>query len=241
MLLVFVLNGPTVSIMDKPWFRNLFSRPAAPRKETTQTQADGGDAEAQFRLGLKYASGEGDAQDYAQAAVWYLKAADQSHAMAQFNLGVMYARGQGMAKDDAKAEVWIRKAAQQGDAGAQFHLGMRHHRASMGALPNVAIESKLEAYKWLHLAATQGYKGSGSAFECVALTLSREEVADGDRRAKAFVAVSPKPHAGSDPSSMASAGNKWAHSERPALRTATRLCHANNLHQRPFRFQWPDR
>jgi len=183
--------------MTNLWFRNLFSRPPSPGRETTQTQADGGDAEAQFRLGLKYANSEGVARDYAQAAVWYLKAADQSHALAQFNLGVMYARGQGVPVDNAKAAVWIQKAAQQGDAGAQHHLGVRHYRASIGALPKDALESKLEAYKWLHLAAAQGYRGSGSAFECVALGMTREEVADGQHRATTFIAANPKPHADS--------------------------------------------
>lgn len=198
-LLALVPKGRNVSIMDKSWYRNLFARSPSPGEETTQTQADCGDAEAQFRIGLKYATSEGAAQDYAQAAIWYLKAADQSHALAQFNLGVMYARGQGVSKDEALANVWIRKAAQQGDAGAQHNLGMRQHRASIGALPTAALESRLEAYKWLHLAAMQGYKGSEGAFERVALSMSREEVADGDRRATAFVAASPKPHADSDP------------------------------------------
>jgi TPR repeat protein len=181
--------------MDKPWFRNLFSRSPSSGLETTQTQADRGDAEAQFRLGLRFATSQGATQDYAQAAVWYLKAADQSHALAQFNLGVMYACGQGVAKDDAKAEIWIRRAAQQGDAGAQHNLGIRQHRASLDALPTAALESRLEAYKWLHLAATQGYKGSASAFECVALSMSREEVADGKHRAAAFAAANTKPPA----------------------------------------------
>ncbi len=173
----------------------MFSRSSAQRRETTQTQTDGGDAEAQFRLGLKYANSEGAAQDYAQAAIWYLKAADQNHALARFSLGVMYARGQGVAKDDAKAGVRIRKAAQQGDAGAQCILGMRHHRASLDALADEALELELEAYKWLHLAVAQGYRGSEGAFESVALTMSREEVVDGDRRAAAFVAANPKPTA----------------------------------------------
>ena len=184
--------------MNKPWFRNLFSRPAVPPRETTQARADGGDAEAQFCLGLKYASSEGAAQDYAQAAIWYLKAADQSHALAQFNLGVMYTRGQGVPLDEAKATMWIQKAAQQGDAGAQYLLGMQHHRASVSKLPKNALESKLEAYKWLNLASVQGYKGSGNAFECVALGMTREEVTDGARRVAMFVAANPKPHTDSD-------------------------------------------
>jgi TPR repeat protein len=191
-LLVLIPKGPTVTIMDKPWFRNLFSCSPSPGPATTQTQADGGIAKAQFRLGLIYASAKGAAQDYAQAANWYLKAADQSHALAQFNLGVMYARGQGVVKDDAKAGAWIHSAAQLGDAGAQYTLGLRQHRASMDALPSDAPELKLEAYKWLHLAAAQGYHRSEGACECVALTMSREEVADGDRRVAVFAAANPK-------------------------------------------------
>ena len=59
---------------------------------------------------MKFA-GEGATQDYAQAAQWYLKAADQSHSLAQFNLAVMYAAGQGVPRDEAKSRVWMQKAA----------------------------------------------------------------------------------------------------------------------------------
>ena len=68
----------------------------------------------------------------------------------------------------------------------------------MGAPPKDALESKLEAYKWLHLAAAQGYKGSGSAFECVALGMTREEVADGHHRATTFIPANPEAYADSD-------------------------------------------
>jgi hypothetical protein len=175
--------------MAKPWFRKLFDRPQKRPLETVQAKADDGDADAQFSLGMKYANSEGATQDYVQAAEWYLKAAAQSHALAQFNLGVMHARGQGVPRDDAKAVMWIRRAAEQGDAGAQFNLGMRQHRASIAGLPKDAPESKIEAYKWLHLAAAQGYKGSATAFECVALGMTRGEVADADHRSAAFVAT----------------------------------------------------
>jgi TPR repeat protein len=176
--------------MDKPWFRKLFDRPQERPLETVQAKADDGDADAQFSLGMKYASSEGATHDYVQAVEWYLKAAAQSHALAQFNLGVMYARGQGVLRDDAKALMWIRRAAQQGDAGAQFNLGTRQHRASVAGPPKDAPESKMEAYKWFHLAAAQGYKGSETAFQSVALGMTRDEVADAGHRAAAFVAVS---------------------------------------------------
>ena len=88
--------------MDRPFFRRLFSRPQKPAGETTETRAGHGDAEAQFSLGVKFAR-QGATQDYAQAAHWYLKAADQSHSLAQFNLGIMYAAGQGVPRDEAKS------------------------------------------------------------------------------------------------------------------------------------------
>ena len=70
-----------------------------------------------------YAQGQGLAQDCAQAAAWYRKAADQGYADAQFNLAAMYAQGQGVAQDNEQAIVWYRKAADQGNAAAQNNLG----------------------------------------------------------------------------------------------------------------------
>ena len=176
--------------MDKPFFRRLFSRPAAPAVEpagaTTETRAGQGDAEAQFSLGLKFAR-EGATQDYAQALQWYRKAADQSHPLAQFNLGIMYGAGQGVPRDEAKSMVWMQKAADLGDAGAQYNVGMKHHRASLEGLPETAPESRIVAFKWLKLAAAQGYRDSNFAWGFVSLAMTREDVADGSRRVAAFV------------------------------------------------------
>ena len=177
--------------MDKPWYRKLFGRPVESATETAEVNADHEDAEVQFGLGLKFANDTSPAQDYAQAAHWYRKAADQSHALAQFNLGVMYARGQGVDRNDATAAMWLGKAAHQGDAGAQYHLGMRHHRASIGGQPRDAVESRVEAFKWLHLAAAQGYKDSVAAWEFVTLGMTRAEVTDGNHRTAAFVVANP--------------------------------------------------
>ena len=52
--------------------------------------ADQGDALAQTKLGLMYELGRGVLQDYAQAVVWYRKAAAQGDALAQSSLGEMY-------------------------------------------------------------------------------------------------------------------------------------------------------
>ena len=179
--------GPTsVTSMATPFFRRLFSRPQEPVGETTETRAGHGDADAQFSLGVRFA-GEGATQDYAQAAEWYRKAADQSHALAQFNLAIMYAAGQGVSRDESKSMGWMQKAAELGDAGAQYHIGMKHQRASLDGLPETAPESRIQAYKWLQLSAAQGYRGSEAACVFVALTMTRADVADGSRRIAAFV------------------------------------------------------
>ena len=64
-----------------------------------------------------------EAGDYAEAAKWYRKAADEGLAIAQFRLGSMYALGEGVSQDDAEAKKWFREAADQGYAKAQNDLG----------------------------------------------------------------------------------------------------------------------
>jgi TPR repeat protein len=165
------------------WFR--FAAPA-PVQETTRSQAERGVAEAQFSLGLSYAHGAGGAPDYAQAERWYLKAASQDHALAQFNLGMMHANGQGVPRDRAQSLMWIQKAADLGDAGAQYALGVSHQRAVRDGLPENAAESRRDAYKWLRLAANQGYHAADLACEQVNLDMTREEVQEAGRRVVAF-------------------------------------------------------
>ena len=170
------------------FFRHWFSSLAAPVQETIEAQAERGIAEAQFHLGMKFASGKGATKDYAQAAHWYRKAAEQSHALAQLNLGVMYAEGKGVLFDKTQSRMWIERAAHLGDAGAQYRLGIIHHRASLERFPVNASESRIEAYKWLQLSDDQGYRDSDMARGLVNLQMTNEEVADGNRRVAAFVA-----------------------------------------------------
>ena len=99
----------------------------------------------------------------------------------------MYAAGQGVPRDEAKSMGWMQSAAALGDAGAQHHIGMKLHRASLEGLPENAAESRIQAYKWLQLAAAQGYRSSEASWAFVALNMTREDVADGGRRIAAFV------------------------------------------------------
>ncbi len=61
--------------------------------------AEQGDADGQFKLGVRYERGEGVPKDYAQAVLCYRKAAEQGDAVAQQTLGTMYEDGKGVPQD----------------------------------------------------------------------------------------------------------------------------------------------
>ena|SRR5664280_185677 len=172
--------------MDKSWHRKMFSLPRKPALEMAPPNADYENAEVQFSMGLKFASGRGAALDYVQAAEWYRKAAEQNHFLAQFNLGMMYAHGQGVVRDAVQSRMWLGKAAQRGDAGAQFHLGDNYQRASFRQAPEDASESRIEAYKWYRLAGAQGYQGSEMAHATLTINMTRADVAAGNQRVAAY-------------------------------------------------------
>jgi TPR repeat protein len=174
------------------WYSKFFSRGTAPKLQKALIKAEQGDAEAQYGLGLMFGNSPGETQDFVQAAQWYLKAANQNHSLAQFNLGIMYAKGQGVALDAVEAARWLQRAADLGDAGAQFNLGLIRHRDSVSG-GSVAAESRIEAYKWYHLAAEQGYKGSEAARETVTFTMTHAEVTEANRRATRLAEKIPTP------------------------------------------------
>ena len=194
-LLVFHAKQSMMVSMEKSWYRKMFSRLQKTGQELTPPNADCGDADVQFSMGLKFANGKGATRDYAQAAEWYHKAADQCHSLAQFNLGMMYAHGQGVTRDAAQSVMWYGRAARQGDAGAQFNLGESCHRASLQGERKDAPESRIEAYKWYRLAAAQGYQDSETAYTTLTINMTREDVAVGNRRVAEFKVEKPKhPH-----------------------------------------------
>jgi len=165
-----------------------------PRQETLQSKADRGNADAQFLLGLRYANGVGEAQDYPRAFEWYFKAAEQSHVLAQFNIGVMYTHGQGVLPDEGQAQIWFGRAARQQDAGAEYYLGVGRYRASFHGTPQEMQESNIEAYKWFSLAAALGYQDSEATRDTILLRMNPEDLAEARLRVDRFL-VSVRPNA----------------------------------------------
>ena len=81
---------------------------------------DGGDALAQYYLGLMYYNEKGGVpRDYSQAAGLYRKAAEQGLPDAQFYLGVMYEHGEGVKKNLVLAHMLYNLAAVNGEKTAK--------------------------------------------------------------------------------------------------------------------------
>jgi len=80
-----------------------------------QFLAHGGEARAQYDLGLMYDKGQGVPQSDFEAMQWYERAAEQGEPRAQYNLGLMHFNGQGVAPDLVKAYYWISLSASHGD------------------------------------------------------------------------------------------------------------------------------
>ncbi len=73
--------------------------------------AEGGDADAQYRLGLLY-EGVMDAEpDYEKAAYWYERAAQNDHRESMYALSVLYEKGLGVEQDIVKALNLYRSGA----------------------------------------------------------------------------------------------------------------------------------
>jgi len=83
--------------------------------------AERGDVNAQYNLGVMYYKGLGVPQDYAESIKWYRRAAEQGDVQSQGTLGAMYGAGQGVPQNFEEAYAWLSLAGAQGNKGAQ-HL-----------------------------------------------------------------------------------------------------------------------
>ena len=178
--------------MSLSFFRRWLGTAAAVPAETAEPATPQDHLETLFHTGLCFACGEGGARDYVQAARCYEEAAAKGHGLAQFNLAIMYELGQGRASDPVKARAWMLRAAESGDAGAQFRLGTMEDLVNRAGnrRPEQHLdtsENRVESLKWATLAAAQGYRGAQLSCQNIALAMSWDEVAEGKRRANAFV------------------------------------------------------
>ena len=107
--------------------------------------AEGGNALAQFNLGVMHRQGQGVAQDDKEAVAWWNKAAEQGHVEAQDNLGLRYARGQGVAQDWVQADKWFTIAASSGNETAMKNKKV----VEIHMPPEKVVEANVLAQEWL--------------------------------------------------------------------------------------------
>ena len=113
--------------------------------------AEKGNAEAQYALGLMYYSGEKVPKNYGEALKWFRRAGEErGHREAQFFLGLMYGEGIGTPQNHSEAARWYRKSAEQGLASAQYNLGLMYYNGD-GVRQNDS-----EAVNWWRKVARQG-------------------------------------------------------------------------------------
>lgn len=150
--------------------------------------ANGGEAVAQYELGMKYLIGHGVAKNKVKAREWLQKAAEQGLTDAQNMLAGMYLTGDGIPEDKLKALEWYQRAASQNHIAAQASIAAMYYEGS-GVPKNSAksaawylraasqgdaesqyitglnyrlgegvIKDFVRAYAWLNLAASQGHE-----------------------------------------------------------------------------------
>jgi hypothetical protein len=150
------------------------------------TDAEGGNAKAQFRLGMAYLKGEGVDRDQPTALKWIGKSAEQGYSEAQYTLGVMHHAGRGALQSFPLAFKWFELAAQQNHAEAQYSLGILYRNGQ-----GVAVD-KSKAYVWFNLAASQGHERAREARDSLLPALSAEQVLAAQRMAQEWQPGAPK-------------------------------------------------
>jgi len=182
-----------------------------------KVKAEDGDAEAQFQMGRLFAQGEDVNQNFPEAVRWHTLAAQQGHAGAQTMLGTMHFWGRGVKRDLQRAAQWLLLAAERGSSDAQYWLSVIYERnpperlkwlqsaAEYGSkiaqfrLAEVYLSGSvdagstghIEAYKWLELAANQGWREASVLRDSLAGMMTKREVEDAKNRALQFIPRRP--------------------------------------------------
>lgn len=105
-------------------YGGVFAQEPLPDVQALTAAAAKGDAEAAYRLGKLYASGQGVKRSMAEAIRLHKLAAAQGHVGAMQSLGTLHAFG--AYADDAESFRWYRMAAERGDLIAIKITAMRY-------------------------------------------------------------------------------------------------------------------
>ena len=151
--------------------------------------AKSGNADAMFLVGSMYHTGRGVPPSYRDAAIWYRKSADAGKIDAIFTMGFVYEGGIGVPRSLKDAFTWYKKAADRGMHIAQAKVGNMYAKAQ--GVP----KDLYQAYYWFAVAERTVPLNSNDRYEIpivkdkLAEFLTKDQVADADRKAKAWKAI----------------------------------------------------
>jgi TPR repeat protein len=112
-------------------------------------RAASGDPDAQFSLGKNYEAGRsGLKQDYAVAASWYRKSADQGNVYAQASLGILYHSGKGLPHDDVQSEMWLTLSADHAPKDDRDTIVEMRDSVAAHLTPQQLAEAQRLAHEW---------------------------------------------------------------------------------------------
>lgn len=149
-------------------------------KETAdfwRRQAESGDPEAQYMLGLGLSFGMGVSEDLTEAEKWFRKSAEQGYVKSAERMGYINEKGLGVPQDYEKAIGWYIVAAAKGGAEAQKHLGVLY-RDGVGVLQDFIV-----AHMWFNIASANGDKDARSQRDAIAKHMPNEQILEAQRRA----------------------------------------------------------
>jgi hypothetical protein len=143
--------------------------------------AEGGDRDAQYRLGLSLLTDQqqsGRRGDVGAALRWLREAAEKGDRRAQLEVGTLYHGGIGVIQDFDEAARWMRKAAEQGEPRAMLQLGL------MSELGLGMPRAPQDAYVWLNVAAARGVTQAEVARDRVRGLLSESQLREAQERSR---------------------------------------------------------
>lgn len=113
-------------------------------------EAKAGNAVAQLYVANMYRRGWGVTRDYAEAARWYHRAAEQGEVSGMYNYAVHLREGLGVERDQVKATEWFLKGAERGHPASMLNLGLRYFEGR-------GVErDPVRGYAWVQKAAGNG-------------------------------------------------------------------------------------
>ena len=116
--------------------------------------AQGGNADAEYALGVTYFKGEGVPRDLSESMKWFERAAKSGNVNAMFNLGAAYWEGNGTRQSYAEAVEWWEKSAADGQPASQYNLGLAYY------LGKGAEQDLDKSIKWIRQAAENDHAGA---------------------------------------------------------------------------------